>query len=241
MIPDNGTHYLDLKNSYDEVGKRTWQHDDFIESSLDRSRKLFTNESLRALKPNPKNLEVYALLSGLPFGKEFSNELLIVQQNIATVLDGSLHYWVLPSNFGVEHCVFKWPAENWNESWSPVIEQELSSLDYPSFRFTIRGIQINPDGCIIAKGYDERVIFDIRESLKTSLTFLPKKQSGWAHVPIGRILEPLGLSKFSALERLIKELSDVFITSDEISSVKFVHETRWYMEEKTVLSEFKLN
>ena len=55
MIPDNQPHYSYLKKSYDEVGKRTWQNDDFVMSSLDSSRNLFTDESLRALKPKPKN------------------------------------------------------------------------------------------------------------------------------------------------------------------------------------------
>lgn len=242
MVSSSDTHYSYLKKSYDEVGRRTWQNDDFIKSSLDISRNLFTTESLVLRLPKPKNLEVYALLSGLPFSKAFSDKLVAVQQNIAAVIDDCLHYWVLPSNFGVEYCVFKWPEENWNESWSSDIKQELSLLDNPFFRFTIHGIQVNPDGCVIAKGYDdEAAIFNIRERLKANLTFLPKKQSGWAHVPIGRILEPLGSSKFSELARLINELSDVFIVSDEINSVKFVHETRWYMEEKSILSEFQLN
>jgi hypothetical protein len=241
MIPDNQPHYSYLKKSYDEVGKRTWQNDDFVMSSLDSSRNLFTDESLRALKPKPKNLEVYALLSGLPFGIEFSNALIAVQQNISDILDSSIHYWVLPSNFGVEYCVFKWPSDSWNDSWLPVIKQELSSLKYPSFNFTIRGIQINPDGCIIAKGYDEGVIFGIRNRLKSNLKFLPKKQSGWAHVPIGRILEPLSSSKFSKLKNMIDELSGVVLATDEIKTVKLVHETRWYMEKRSILLKFNLN
>ena len=242
MISSSDTHYLCLKKSYDEVGRRTWQNDDFIKSSLDISRNLFTDESLVLRQPKPKRLEVYALLSGLPFSKEFSDKLAAVQQNIAALIDDCLHYWVLPSNFGVEYCVFKWPDENWNESCSSEINQELSLLDNSAFRFTIHGIQVNPDGCIIAKGYDEEgMIFKIRQRLKTNLTFLPKRQSSWAHVPIGRILEPLGSSKFSALAHLISELSDVLIGYDEINSVKFVHETRWYMEDKSILSEFQLN
>lgn len=241
VLPGNEEHYLNLKNSYDEVGKRTWQHDDFVESSLDTSRNLFTDESLRARKPKPKNLEVYALLSGIPFGEEFCNKLLKIQQNITAILGNTVHYWVLPANFGVEYCVFKWPDDKWNESWLPVVQQELSSLDYPSFDFTIRGIQINPDGCIIAKGYDEGVIFGARNRLKSSLEFLPKKQSGWAHVPIGRILEPLGSSRFFKLKNLIGELSNLVLAIDKIKTMKLVHETRWYMEEKSVLSEIKLN
>jgi hypothetical protein len=242
MISSSDTHNLYLKKSYDGVGGSTWLNDDFIKSSLDISRNLFTTESLVLRQPKPKRLEVYALLSGLSFSNEFSAKLVAVQQNIAAVLCDCLHYWVLPSNFGVEYCVFKWPDEDWNDSWSTAIKQELSSLNNPAFKFTIHGIQINPDGCVIAKGYDEEgMIFKIRERLQTNLKYLPKKQSGWAHVPLGRILEPLGSSKFLELSHLISRLSDIFIVSDKINSVKFVHETRWYMEEKSILSEFQLN
>jgi hypothetical protein len=237
----NNSHYSYLRESYEKVARNTWQGTDFGQADLDISRNLFTDESLKIRKPRPRNLEVYALLSGLPFNKNFSDRLVDIQKRISIVLDDRLHYWVFPSNLGVEYCVFKWPSQNWKESQSQVIMQELSLLDYPSFRFTIHGIQVNPDGCIIAKGYDEDgMMFNIRKHLKDNLLFLPKKQSGWAHVPIGRILEPLGESKFSELKSLICELSDVFIATDKIDSLKFVHESRWYMEEKSILSEIGL-
>jgi len=242
MNSSTNKHHLSLKKAYDDVGKRTWKNSDFIQSSLDISRNLFTEESLVLRQPKPKRLEVYALLSGLPFSQKFSNGLVGVQKKIAAVLDDSLHYWVLPSNFGVEYCVFKWPDENWNEPWSADIKQELSTLDNSCFRFTIQGIQVNPDGCVVALGYDdEGMIFKIRQRLKTNLPFLPERQTGWAHVPIGRILEPLGPSKFFALKDLIKDLSDVLICCDNLSSVKFIYETQWYMEERSILSEYIFN
>jgi hypothetical protein len=57
---------------------------------------------------------------------------------------------------------------------------------------------------------------------------------------LGRILEPLGVGRFSKLARLVATLSDELIASTEIQSLKFIHETRWYMEEKTVLAEYPL-
>ena len=53
--------------------------------------------------------------------------------------------------------------------------------------------------------------------------------------------QPIGVEKFSALETLINKMSDTFIVSDTINSIKFVHESRWYMEEKTILSELRLS
>jgi len=213
-----------------------------MDSALGISRGLFNKKSLELRKPEPKELEVYALLSGLSFSKKITNKLVSIQQSIDMVLGDSLKYWVLPLNFGVEYCVFKWPEENWDNTHASLINKELSLLRKSSFQFSIHGIQINPDGCIVAKGYDEDgIIFRIREKLKVNLEFLPKRQSGWAHIPIGRILEPIGVEKFSALETLINKMSDTFIVSDTINSIKFVHESRWYMEEKTILSELRLS
>jgi hypothetical protein len=242
IFSDNNAHYAYLKKSYNKVGSKTWEDSDFIDSALDVSRDLFSKESLELRKPEPKELEVYALLSGLPFSKKITNKLVSIQESIDVVLGDSLKYWVLPLNFGVEYCVFKWPEENWNSAQAISINKELSLLNKSSFQFSIHGIQINPDGCIVAKGYDESgMIFGIREQLKVNLESLPKRQSGWAHIPIGRILEPIGVKKFSALERIINKMSDTFIVSDVINSMKFVHETRWYMEKKTILKELELN
>jgi len=109
------------------------------------------------------------------------------------------------------------------------------------FKFAIKGVQINPDGCIIARGYDEnRSLFRIREQFKNNLKFLPSRQSNWAHIPMGRILEPIGVSKFKKLESLVNILSSEFITEFEINIVKFIHEKRWYMEEKSILMEHYL-
>jgi len=240
-ILDN-EHFKYLKRSYDEIGNKVWIESDFIQSNLNSSRKLFTDKSLALRKPTPKSFEVYALLSGLPFSKSFCDKLVKVQQDISEIIINRLHYWVKPQNFGVEHCVFKWPDEEWDKSREAVIKNELTTLDYPPFRLNIRGVQINPDGCVIAKGYDEKsTIFNIREHIKNHLLFIPEKQSGWSHVPLGRILEPIGSKEFRNLKYLVDKLSNDIIASEKISTVKFVHETRWYMEEKSILSIFHMD
>ena len=168
--PTNSSHYSYLLKSYDEVGKKTWLEDDFLDSKLLNSQNLFTKESLVLGNPKPKELEVYALLSGVSFDKEVINKLVSIQQEISKVLDNSLHYWVKPLNFGVEYCVFKWPEKNWNKAWYSLINKEVSSINVLPFKFAIKGVQINPDGCIIAMGYDEnRSLFRIREQFKNNL------------------------------------------------------------------------
>jgi len=234
-------HFTYLENAYSEVGDLTWLNEDFLESNIEPSRSLYTTESLIARQPCPKELEVYALVSGLTFNKGFIEKLVEVQDKISTVLGECLHYWVEPDNLGVEYCVFKWPTDSWDNEYLEVIQNTLSLMRQPVFQFTIGGIQINSDGCVIAKGFDEAaVMFQIREQLKVALPFMPKKQSRWAHVPLGRILEPLGAEKFALLNQAIKAMSKQQIATTTINIMRLIHERRWYMEEKTVLAEYPL-
>ena len=59
-------------------------------------------------------------------------------------------------------------------------------------------------------------------------------------MPLGRILEPLGAERFANLARLVATFTDKLIASTEVQSMKFIHETRWYMEEKIALAEYPL-
>jgi hypothetical protein len=234
-------HAAQLEKAYRSVGEPTWSTADFLEANLAASRNLYTPESLFERRPRTKDLEVFALLAGLPFDGKFVDALVRAQQEISEVLGERLHYWVVPENLGLEYCVFKWPTGPWGDDWIRVIRSVVGSMREPSFRFDILGVQINPDGCVVAKGFDEDgVVFRIREQLKAQLPFFPAKQSGWAHVPLGRILEPLGAERFGKLARRMHTLADLPIATTEINSMKLVHEMRWYMEEKTVLAEFPL-
>ena len=241
-FPQN-SHFVALNNSYDLVGNKTWDNDEFTSESIGKSRALFTEDSLLSRKPVPRELEVYALLSGIEFDREMVSKLSNLQREISSILENSLHYWVRPANLGVEYCVLKWPDDSWNNNWMEPTSKVLDSTlpEIPSFLFSIYGLQINPDGCIIAKGYDENATFPaIRRALKSRLDFLPERQSSWAHIPMGRILEPVGSEKFEKLRSFIEKIKDEFIVSSKIYSIKFVHETQWYMEKKTLLSELFL-
>jgi hypothetical protein len=207
---------------------------------LESSRALFTYESLKERRPVPKKLEVYGLLSGLPFEDSFSNKLVHVQEEIGKILGESLHYWVLQENLGLEYCVFKWPKGDWNKKWEQEISEKIHGIGN-SFQYEVLGIQINPDGCVIAKGFDKnKELFILREKARQEFSFLPERQSGWAHIPLGRILEPLGKEKFNELSKLCNKLENSFIASCEVNKIKFIHETKWYMEDRKVLKEVDL-
>jgi len=239
--PQASGHFTHLEREYREVGDGTWSTEDFLESKLETSRNLFTPASLIARRPRPKELEVFALLSGAPFECDFTDKLVETQHRISALIGERLHYWVARANLGVEYCVFKWPTDSWNDAWLGMIQDTLASIRQTVFRFDIRGVQINPDGCVVAKGFDEHAaLFQIRERLKAEIPFLPAKQSGWAHVPLGRILEPLGVERFAKLAHVVRTMSNLPIATTEVNSLKLVHETRWYMEEKTVVAEYPL-
>src|SRR5205807_1436745 len=108
-------HIARLRRAYQEVGDRTWLARDFLESNLEISKALYTPESLVARRPRPRELEVFALVAGVPFRGEFANKLVEVQRKISALLGERLHYWVARANLGVEYCVFKWPADPWKE------------------------------------------------------------------------------------------------------------------------------
>jgi hypothetical protein len=228
----------ELRASYKEVGDRTWLAEDFLTTNLASSRNLFTPESLIERRPRPKQLEVFALLSGLPFRTAVINALVQVQREISLRIPETLRYWVLPENFGVEYCVFKWPTDSWNADWLDIIKTELDQIRQQPFEFSIRGVQVNADGCVVARGFDGGVLSRMRTHLRSKLPFLPAKQSQWAHVPLGRILEPVGVERFKDLATFIHAIEDELVVTSQLDSMKLVHESCWYMEEKVVLANY---
>ena len=234
-------HAQALQLDYRNVGDKTWIGKDFDDESINISRNLFTAQSLKNRCPDPKPLEVYALLTGIEFPYSITSKLKKIQNDLSKILDDSLCYFVSPKNLGLEFAVFKWPDDPWVEAWEGEVLNYLEQIHLSPFTYILQGIQINPDGCIVARGYDNGELSTVRKNLKESISFLPSKQSNWAHIPLGRILEPVGTKKFNLLKSFINNNQDKFITSYNVSSAKFVHETQWYMEQKKVISEIKFD
>ena len=221
--------------------KLTWVNQDLQQKKIQTSRDLFTPESLKRRRPVPKALEVHACLSGLPFPKKITNKLVAIQKKITKLLGQTLHYWVAPGNLGLEYCVFKWPADPWNKAKTKKIRHALAAVPKRTFVFFIKGVQFNPDGCVVAKGFDQDAgVFKIRNELIKRIPFMPKKQSNWAHIPLGRILEPLGKKKFLMLKKMALQMTNMSIARTTIYTMKYVHEKQWYMERRKILSEYLL-
>jgi len=226
-----------LNNEYNKVGHLTWLESDFKRSWLQSSRDLFDDDSLSAKVPTPKNLEVYALVSGLEFSKKMQDIVANLQLEIDKIIGPSItRYWVEPKNLGVEYCVFKWPDQQWDVEIKEGVCAVLREVNFTPFNLYICGIQINRDGCVILKGYDQfQTIQNIRKKIKSSLQFLPEKQSRWAHVPIGRILDPVGESKFIKLQEFVSANHAMHFHTEMIDDAKFVHEKQWYMVQREVI------
>jgi hypothetical protein len=242
MSQINNKHFLSLKKSYSDVGDRTWDDNDFALENLEVSKNLFNNNSLISGTPKPKKFDVIALLSGLPFSMEFQKKAVSIQESISHIIGDKLHYWVKPLNFGVEYCVFKWPEGNWQKNWMEILENQLDVFNFKSYNLNIKGVQVNSDGCVILRGYDEKMsLLNIRKYMRDNISFLPERQSNWAHIPIGRILEPIGYDSFKNLKSFVQKRSDQLFFVERINDVKLIQERRWYMEEKEVLKKVDLS
>ena len=225
-----------LNVEYDKVGNLTWEEPDFHIDSLESSRALFIPSSLSQKDPTPQELEVCALVSGLEFSKKLQGLVVELQLEIDRITNHATRYWVKPENLGIEYCVFKWPTDSWNSSLTVAVHNKLTEIKFLPFNLYIGGVQINRDGCVILKGFDQfQSLFRIRNTLRDKIDFLPKRQSNWAHIPIGRILDPIGEQNFNRLRDYIKKIKFLHFHTELINDAKFVHETQWYMEKKVIL------
>ena len=230
-----------MKIPYYIVGEKTWLKPDFDNLELEKSRFYFEKQSLIKREPNPKKLDVYAILAGIPFDRKSVSLISHAQDQISTILDRTLCYFVKPENLGLEFLVLKWPSQILNSQILVETKEHLLNQIYDSFVVNIKGVQFNSDGCILLKGYPDNISLKLfRESMKLKFPDIPKRQSQWCHIPLGRILEPVGTEIF-------EKLKEIYFLEEEFCSFKItikrfhlVHEKRWYMEDKEILKTFNL-
>lgn len=223
--------------NYNKVSSQTWSHIDLKKKNLKSSISLF---DFQKKKITPKNLEVIALLSGLPFSRKLTNKVLSIQNKVNKIIGHHNHYWVKKQNFGLEYCVFKWPEQKLKKNELKELLAFISSLKFKNFNILFDGCQLNPDGCVVIRGYDiTNNITHIRKLISREISFLPKKQSKWFHIPIGRILEPIGEEQFLKLKKFFQKNSRGWKHYEKINSIKLIHEYQWYMEKRKTLMHIK--
>ena len=232
----------ELISSYNLVHNKTWTSNDFQLDQLEKSRSLFTDESLKLRKPITKKLHVFAFLFGIPFTKKQQEILVNFQNGIREIIGSKLAYYVKPKNLGLELAVIKWHDQDLNEklieSSQKIVNKEFNKEK--TIKLLINGFQINPDGCFVARGIDTSGEFlSLRKRIMKDESVFPRRQSGWVHIPLGRLLEPVGTELFHALKKKVGESLQLEpIEFGEIGNLKLVEETQWYMEEKELVQQF---
>jgi len=187
-----------LSPLYKEVGHKTFEKCDFDEIDLQRSIDLFEVESVKNRRPVPRKLKVWCLVSGVSFD---INTIKSIEESLSPIkelLKSNNIYWVDKNNYGVEYLIYKWPEDpDPNEIQKKMMYKSVLNNKLKGFSLNVSGLQVNPDGCFILKGYDETgSAFAYREKIKMT-TKLPEKQSNWLHIPVGRLLEKIGKEKFT--------------------------------------------
>ncbi len=234
-------HFNDLKKSYNLVGTKIHNQNDFFESDLKVSQSFFTEQSMINGKPEPINVDVYAVLSGIKFDGDFILFVEMIKRKILEVVSNNYLYLVDGDNLGVEYAVIKWPNDEKDEKKIIKSKDVLSKLKLKKFYLNIFGIQIHPDGCIVLKGVDEnQSIFKARKKLISEIDNIPKKQSSWCHIPLGRFLLPIGDVKMTKLKNLISEIDSNLNYNLLIEQIHLVHEKQWYMKKKDILYTLNL-
>lgn len=206
-----------------------------------KSRYFFKTESLCNKNPVPKALEVYAVLAGVPFDKKTVSLISKIQDHIKFILGNKLSYFVKPLNLGLEFIVLKWPNQNFCPILLKQAKEILASNSFGSFNVKIRGVQFNPDGSMLLRGYpDNNSLKMFRELLKQRLTNIPQKQSEWCHIPLGRILDPVSTEIFKKLREIYYSEDDFCSFEVPVKEFHIVHEKQWYMEDKNIIETFEL-
>lgn len=226
---------MELEVKYREIRSRLTTSRDFSIHSLQVSRDLFDFEGNRQI---PKAFDVWTVLAGLPMPIELTGRFREIIDRILTFLpDKTRFYRVIPENYHWELFIL----QRTDEKVSPSLLERTPEILREVFRdtrpitMTYRGFLVTEDGTVIVRGYGD---FDsLRERLRERLPFASPRQSRLGHVSLGRILDPIGETAFDRLKRLIIASSGEIYGEITIDRAKFVHESRWYMEERQVIAE----
>lgn len=229
---------MDIESRYSLIKEKFFELREFSQEEQQKSRDLFHLEN-KEIKP--KNFEVYTFLVGLPIPTELQNAFLEILDSVKKILPNSVRMYSLKrENFHWELFILQRPNESTTESEqsSAVLKAKEICGNSKKFNLTYRGFLITPDGTIIARGFAD---FDsFREQFKTAMPYSSQKQSNLGHISIGRILDPVDKNTMEKLKEYISEKENTVFGILPVDSVKFIHETQWYMEKYQELGKFFL-
>ncbi len=225
---------MELELRYKEIQNQLEKLADFREQDLMRSRHFFDLEFSPVV---PKKFEVWTSLVGLPLSQELTQNFHNIVHQVTNKLPGDTRFYqVIPQNYHWEVLIIKRPDEEVDSNCLQAVPQILKNVlsTHPSFTLSYRGFLITTDGTIIVKGYGD---FDeLRTKLIQAMPFASLKQSQLGHISLGRILDPVGYQAFTDLKDLVQNSYHKFYGELEVNTVKYVHESQWYMEAREVIT-----
>ncbi len=209
--------------------------------NLRSSKDLFNPLSIKKREPCPKALELFCILAGFPFNKNVIKYLEDFKRSISNVLNDSLYYLVPNNQLAMELAIIKWQNQSYNENAIILSQKFLSNYSYKPLMFKIQGFQFHDDGAIVARCFDKFGLFrSLRSSLLSSVKELPKKQSSWCHIPLGRILEEINTNKLKQLREQMVLSQRSFSPEFNLFDIKIVHEKSWYQSDSEILYTFNI-
>ena len=235
---------MSLDSRYHAIQQKVAAMTDFSEQSLAPSRQLFDfqpnpNGPEMASRPIPKRFEVWTNLVGLPLPPDLTQSFSqLWHQVIKGLSPHHRFYTVQPHTYHWELFIVKRPNETVTlqqlQESSTIVQNILA--DSLPFVLTYRGFLLTPDGTVLVKGYGE---FDeLRRQLKAALPWASAQQSQLGHVSLGRILDPVGPDYFAELNQLVQTSWDHEYGTLTVDTVKWVHESQWYMEDHEIVNTF---
>lgn len=236
---------MTLDSRYRDIQARVAKMSDFSEQSLAPSRQLFdfvpSPQAPNQRCAIPRRFEVWTNLVGLPLPSDLTQAFQEIWHSVTKGLSPHHRvYAVQPHTYHWEVFIVKRPDETVTpqqlQDSGDRIQHILASQ--PPFPLTYRGFLITPDGTVLVKGYGE--FDDLRHRLRSAVPWASAQQSQLGHISLGRLLDPVGPTYFATLNQQIQEAWDQEYGTLTVDTVKWVHESQWYMEDHTVLKTFSL-
>lgn len=227
-----------LEKRYQAIQDNFETLSDFSEKSLKTSRQLFTCERDRIV---PKSFDVWTILVGLPLPNLLTESFNQLCDRVSQILPTHCRlYQVWPQNYHWEVFIIQRPPEQISladlKNTSQIVQSVLSQI--PPFSIAYRGFLITPDGTILVKGY--ATCDRLRQQLREQLPWASVQQSQLVHISLGRILDPVGYQNFRLLKTLVQNALNEDYGEMIVQQVKYVHESRWYMEKQEIITEIPL-
>lgn len=231
---------------YLTVWQRTLDKGKLTPEDVAQSRFYFDFDN--SADPTPKLFSTFGVVALLPMAVEIQEELQRAWDHSMALLNHPLAYGVEPPNRHVELILFSRPEEQLPERVIyESIEKSYEKIRVKptqAFTVTFQHPFMTPDGTIVVPGYPSptSAVDDFRKVVRDAVGEgnIPKRQSQWLHISLGRVLEPLTNKRLEPFLRECQEFWGKPIVDLAINRVLWTHEKQWYMLKRDVLHEVHL-